>query len=149
MKREKRMKWEPLSGIPQTLNLIGLKYGFLKQHGFDGLTVNLQGRNDDSPILTIHFDVDCFFGLRIIDEGDLLKDGYDIDEAVIEMKKEKDSWHKWSLFTIENSRYLEWFHEQSVGVRRDIEMTHYLIKTPDDVIDVLSVKKVHPTVTWN
>lgn len=149
MKREKRMKWKPIDRIPQTLNLIGLKYGFDQKHGFDGLTVNLQGENSNSSILTIHFDVDCLFGLRIIDEGDLLKGGYDIDEAVIDMKKEKDSWHKWSLFTVENSRYLEWFHEQSVGVRRKIEMTHYLIKTPDDVIDVLSVKKVLPTVTWS
>ena len=143
------MKWKPVEGIPQTLYLIGLKYGFIKKHGSDGLTMNLQGRNDDDPILTIHFDIDCFFGLRIIDEGNLLKYKYDLDEAIIKMEWEKDSLQKWSLFTVENSRYLEWFHEQSVGVRRKIEMTHYLIKTPDDVIDVLSVKKVLPTVTWS
>lgn len=149
MKIEKWMKWEPLKGIPQTLYLVGLKYGFNGKFGFEGLTVNLQGQNDNSPILTIYFDIDCLFGLRITDEGNLLKGRYDIDEALIEMKKEKNSSQKWSLFTIENSRYLEWFHEQSVGVRRDINMTHYSIKTPDDVIDVLHVKELSPTVMWN
>ena len=109
--------------------------------------IDVQDKDEKSPILTIHFE--GFFALRIVDEGDLLKGSHDMDKAVIEMEWEKDSWHKWSLFTVENSRYLEWFHEQSVGVRKDFDIKHYSIKTPDDVIDVLHLKEPNPTVMWS
>lgn len=139
MKKAKWMKWEPVKGIPQELYCEDLKYNH------DGLTVNLQGKDKNSPILTINFEF--FLALRIVDEGNLLKDSADIDEAILQMNLEQGSYHKWSLFTVENSPYLEWFHDQSVDIHRDIKIVHHVISTPDDVIEVLD--SVIPVVKWN
>lgn len=139
MKREKWLKWEPIEGIPQTIYLRGLKYDY------DGLTINIQDKDEKYLILTIHFE--GFFAIRIVDEGDLLKGSHDMDKAVIEMEKEKGSYYKWSLFTVENSLYLEWFHEQSLGVRKKEELVHYIIRTSEDVIEVLDIAE--PTVMWS
>ena len=142
MKREKWIKWKPVEGIPQTLYFRDLKYDF------DGLTISLQDRDKDLPMLTIYFK--SFFALRIIDEGNKLIDSCDVDEAVLEMELEKGSYYKWSLFTVENSLYLEWFHQESVGVRQNTELIHYVIQTADDVIEVLDIAEIgSPIVTWN
>lgn len=139
MKREKWLKWEPIEKIPQTLYLRGLKYDY------DGLTLSLQDKDRKSPILTIYFE--GFFALRIVDEGDKLIDSHDMDETVSEMEMEEGSYYKWSLFTVDDSLYLEWFHEQSLGVRKKEELVHYVIRTSEDVIEVLDIDS--PTVTWN
>ena len=139
MKREKWMKWESIEKIPQTLYLRGLKYDY------DGLTLSLQNKDRKQPILNIYFK--SFFVLRIVDEGDKLIDSHDMDETVSEMEMEEGSYYKWSLFTVDNSLYLEWFHEQSLGVRKKEELVHYVIRTSEDVIEVLDIDS--PTVTWN
>lgn len=142
MKREKWMKWEPIEGIPQTLYLRSLKYDV------DGLTISLQDMDEKSPMLTIYFD--GFFALRIMDEGDKLIDSREIDKSVLEMELEKGSYYKWSLFTVENSLYLEWFHRESLGVRQNTELVHYVIRSTDDVIEVLDIAEIgSPVVTWN
>lgn len=127
MKREKWIKWEPIQGIPQTLFCDSIEYND------EGLTIKLKGK--DSPILTINFEF--FLALRIVDEGNFLKDSCDMDEAVLKMELEKGSYYKWSLFTVENSSYLAWFHDQSVGIHRDLKIVHHVIKTPGDVIEIL------------
>lgn len=139
MKREKWMKWKPIEGIPQELYFEGMEYNN------DGLTINLQGKDKNSPILTINFEF--FLALRIVDEGNLLKDSCDVDEAIMKIKLEPGSSRKWSLFTVENSPYLEWFHNQSVGIHKDIKIIHHVIRTPEDVIEVLD--SIIPIVTWN
>ena len=138
MKKEKWIKWESMEGIPQTLYLKELKYDY------GGLTLNLMGK-DTTPNLTIHFT--GFFACRMIDEGDLLKASHEVEKAVTEMKTEKDSIYKWSLFTVEDSLYLQWFHEQSLDTHKNDEITHYIILTPDDLIEVLHSEI--PTVIWN
>ena len=139
MKKEKWLKWEPITEILQTLYLRGLEYNL------EGLTVNVQSKDKNSPILNIYFE--GFFALRIMDEGDLLKSSYEIDEAILNMEKKEGSYYKWSLFTVENSLYIKWFHEQSLGVRKNEELIHYIIRTSEDVIEVLDIES--PTVTWN
>ena len=42
-----------------------------------------------------------------MDEGNLLKGLYEIDEAVLNMEKKEGSYYKWSLFTVENALYIE------------------------------------------
>lgn len=138
MKKEKWIKWEPLEGISQTIYLQELKYDY------SGLTLNLTGKDTTSNLI-IHFT--GFFGCRIADEGDLLKASHEVEKAVTEMKVEKDSYYKWSLFTVEDSLYLQWFHEQSLDIHINDEIKHYLILTPDDVIEVLDSEI--PTVMWN
>ncbi len=39
-----------------------------------------------------------------------------------------------------NSRYLEWFHEETYGIHKKQaqEIIHYAFVTPNDVVDVLA-----------
>lgn len=129
MKKEKWLVWKPMEGIPKTLHLLDLKYTY------SGLTVNLY-EEDGSPTLTIHFDGDLAH--RLADEGDLLKT---VSEA------ERTNEDRWTLYTVENSLYLKWFHEQSLNIRKKDNLVHYLIATPNEIIDVIDLSS--PTLIWN
>lgn len=129
MKREKWLPWIPIEGIPKTLYLRELKYDC------GGLTLSLVEK-DDAPILTIHFNGDLSH--RIADEGDLLK-------TVSEAERDKEG--KWTLFTVENSLYLKWFLEQNFHIRENTGLVHYLIATPNEIIDILDLSS--PTLMWN
>lgn len=142
MKREKRIKWVLVKGISPTVYLIGLKYN---RHD---LTLNVQDQNDKfASILTIQFN--NFLTFRIVDEGTLLKGDYDLDEAVIKMGKNKSYYYMWSLYTVENSSYAAWFHQRNLCKNQDIEIIHYLIFTPIEVVEVLSIKDNNPIVFWH
>ncbi|QJT08496.1 hypothetical protein [Oceanidesulfovibrio marinus] len=53
-----------------------------------------------------------------------------------------------SLFTVENSRWLQWFNDENLGIPFDerIEYKHYSIITQADFIDVIS--GFEPIVEW-
>ena len=57
--------------------------------------------------------------------------------------------YKWSLFMVENSHYVEWFQEQSVGIHEDRNIAHYLIRTPNEIFEVLDLNEPRPTLIWN
>ena len=142
MKNEKRFKWEPISGIAPTVRLRNLKYEP------NLLVLNLEDEIDKSaPVLTINFH--NFLTFRIIDESDLLKGAYDNDESVTKIEKVKGYYYRWSLFRIENSHYLEWFCSQNVDMNQDNDIVHYLIFTPNDVIEVIVPEHSSPTARWN
>lgn len=50
--------------------------------------------------------------------------------------------HNWernvSLYRVNNSSWVEWLHEESAGLYRENVITHYMIVTNADVIDVLT-----------
>ena len=139
--KEKLHKLEPLSGIPPAFHLKEFKY----DEGL--LTLGVQDRNhSSSPILIIHFEI---FSLRITTAQAKSIDYYDLDESLINLKKQPGYDIKWSLFTVENSHYVEWFHEQNVGIKRDLDIVHYLIKTTNEVIEVLDLDDPSPTFMWS
>jgi hypothetical protein len=70
---------------------------------------------------------DWVHSFRLTDEGDLLK-----------MQEEQNGEMLTGIYTVNKSIYLKWFTEQSVGIHDGESITHYLIITSDDVIDVLS-----------
>ena len=142
VKKEKWLKWEPLSGIMATFYLKNLKY---EQNL---LTLEAQDEtNDSTPIFVIHFH--NFLTFRSMFEGDKLIDSYDYDEAIVEMTKEKRYYCSWSLFRVENSHYIEWFRQQNIGINQDIGIVHYSIFTPHDLIEVLVPEDCSPTAMWN
>lgn len=70
---------------------------------------------------------DWIHSFRLTDEGDLLK-----------MQEEQNGEMLTGIYVVDKSIYLEWFTNQSVGIHDGESITHYLIVTSDDVIDVLS-----------
>ena len=143
MKKEKWIKWEPLQGISPT-------FGLKKFYCNEGiLTFSIQDKEIDSaPILDIHFD--GFLALRIVHCGNKKVDSYDVDETVIAMKSETEYEYKWSLFIVENSSYVEWFREESAGIYEGIDIVHYLIRTPNEMFEVLDTGNLEDvTLIWN
>lgn len=70
---------------------------------------------------------DWVHSFRLTDEGDLLK-----------MQEEQTGEMLIGFYIVDNSIYLKWFTEQSVGIHDSESIIHYLIVTSDGVIDVLS-----------
>ncbi|WP_447867331.1 hypothetical protein [Rahnella bonaserana] len=70
---------------------------------------------------------DWIHSFRLTDEGDLLK-----------MQEEQNGEMLTGVYIVEKSIYLEWFTNQSAGIHDSEFITHYLIVTSDEVVDVLS-----------
>ncbi len=51
-----------------------------------------------------------------------------------------------SLFTVTESRFVAWFHAETIGECSSWIIKHYAIFTPEDCLDILS--KVGPEVEW-
>lgn len=77
---------------------------------------------------------DWVHSFRVTDEGDLLRMQDDLNGQMIT-----------GIYAVEGSHYLAWFNEQSANIHDGDNITHYLIVTGDDVIDVLS--SVSPTIS--
>ncbi|AVX36791.1 hypothetical protein [Yersinia massiliensis] len=75
---------------------------------------------------------DWVYSFRVTDEGDLLK-----------MQEEQKGEMLTGLYSVEKSKYLEWFNEQSINIHDDV--VHYMLSTVDDVIDILS--SVAPSIS--
>jgi len=70
---------------------------------------------------------DWIHSFRLTDEGDLLK-----------MQEEQNGKMLTGVYIVEKSIYLEWFTNQSAGIHDSEFITHYLIVTSDEVVEVLS-----------
>ena len=117
-------EWKPIDNADGRFDLERL------EDNTDNLSILLRSQNT-SRILRIIFDSALCY--RNIDEGDLLKS---LQEGKI----------KGGFYTITDSLYLEWFHEESFGTRRDENVCHYGIYTPNDSIDIIS--PYPPEVEW-
>lgn len=121
-------KWEPVNNLPRTLYLEGL------HDDHEGFRLLLRGDDPIGRVLRISFDPALSY--RNTDEGDLLKSVPQISEM------------QWPLLTVENSSYLEWYHEESLGIQKakPRKVLHYLIVTPADCVEVLAANP--PIVDW-
>ncbi|WP_241576496.1 hypothetical protein [Rosenbergiella collisarenosi] len=84
--------------------------------------------NDNDSGIKISFD--WFHTFRVVDEGDVIKMLNKFNGEMI-----------LGIYTLVDSEYLEWFHEQSVGIHLDGNITHYMVVTVNDVIEILSSEK--------
>ncbi|WP_225832851.1 MULTISPECIES: hypothetical protein [Providencia] len=84
------------------------------------------------PTEKITLSFEWIYSLRVTDEGDLLK-----------MLDYFNGKMTTGVYKVENSSYLEWFHEQSENIHDEV-IEHYLIVTIDEVIEVLA--SVEPSI---
>nr|WP_274921956.1 hypothetical protein [Providencia sp. G1(2023)] len=84
------------------------------------------------PTEKIILSFEWIYSLRVTDEGDLLK-----------MLDYFNGKMTTGVYKVENSSYLEWFHEQSENIHDEV-IEHYLIVTIDEVIEVLA--SVEPSI---
>lgn len=118
--------WEPLVNIPRILHCEGL------HDDYEGFRILLR-KDNYSPVLRILFPTTRFY--KKSDEGDLLRTIASINDP-----------GRSTLFMVENSSWVKWFHEETFDVFKDKDIKHFAIYTPDDCIDVLS--EFEPKVEW-
>jgi hypothetical protein len=127
MSKDQYIKWEPIENIPTRLYCEAL------HDDYEGFRIILRGEAKDSRTLRITFDLPLAY--RNMDEGSLLK-------SLKNIKTPGDS----SLYFVNDSSWIEWFHQESCGIYKGKNIIHYAIITPNDCIDVLS--EYAPNVEW-
>ena len=66
---------------------------------------------------------DWFYAFRVIDEGDAINMlNYFNGELIL------------GIYTLTDSQYLKWFHEQSVMMHLKKNIVHYIIVTVNDIV---------------
>ncbi|MGE4578331.1 MAG: hypothetical protein AB7F21_02235 [Desulfuromonadales bacterium] len=126
-KEEFYRNWEPIEGIPSELYVEAL------HDDYEFFRVLLKGNKHTDHMLRIFFD--AHYAYRNINES-----------------FRQSTWCNFnfdtrsSLYIVENSKWLLWFHEESAHVYADEEIKHYAIYTTEDCIDILS--KFPPEVAW-
>lgn len=89
----------------------------------DSLVLLLASSKDKSEF---HIKFNSIYSFGLADEGDLLNYLPGIHVGI---------------YLIENSQYLKWFHEQNNNSYINENILHFVIGTPNEVIDVLSSEK--------
>jgi hypothetical protein len=113
-------KWKPFAEYPDELYCEGI------HDDYEGIRILIRKDRKDS-MRRIKFD--HVFGYRVADESYKLK--------TIEALPDDGS-IEGPFFILEESDYLEYFHEETLGIYRDMGIEHYCIYLCNDCIDVLS-----------
>ncbi len=122
-------KWIPVENIDNEM------WAEAIHDDYEGLRILLKGNTPTSAVLNIRFPQ--YFAYRNTDESYRLKLW---QEGVFDDIK-------WSLFTTKESRFIDWVFEQSQEIYSKSDMSHYLIKTGADVIEVVTNQTL-PVVNW-
>lgn len=99
----------------------------------DSEGLHLQLAPPGPPLRRLYLNFDNFLAYRRADEGDLLKT---IGPSMVGA----------TLFIVAHSEFLDWFIDQTLGVRESDPIQHYAIYTPDTCVDILSLSP--PKVSW-
>ncbi|MCS0672455.1 hypothetical protein [Cytobacillus firmus] len=121
MAKEEWRKWDPNPHLPKKLELNSLTYN---SKGF------ILDFSDSNFRVKVHFEEIMSF--KATDEGKLLS-------TIQRIYSEYSEYYlDWVFFKIDNSKFIEWFHQENYEMYTDFNIEHYLFKTPNDVIEVLS-----------
>jgi hypothetical protein len=118
-------KWCPVIGIPKRI---------YKESLFDnesGLIITFKAE-DNQKKLIVNFD-GIVVSYRNTDEGALIKTLDYLDKNYGQL-----FYSEWSLFKVQNSTYIQWLKEESLGIYESQEIYHYVFYTPDEAIEVLA-----------
>ncbi|GAB5398562.1 MAG: hypothetical protein Aureis2KO_01470 [Aureisphaera sp.] len=99
-----------------------------------GLTIILKKEKSDKKYLKIFFDDTLSY--RNTNESFLLK---------IWHTTQKENLGK-TFYSVENSSYIDFFHEMTQKIYLDWDIIHYAIYTISECIDILS--QVPPVISW-
>ena len=122
---ERFAKWEPVAGLPSgPSRLVELR------DGADGL------------VLTIAFDHPVPRALQAQVRAALAhrRSSFEVFIRIWSMEVP----YPW--YTVENSRWIRWLHEESFGQFASASLAHYVITTSRDFIEILAPEA--PSVRW-
>ncbi|MCU0898087.1 MAG: hypothetical protein MUC55_11345 [Burkholderiales bacterium] len=122
---ERFTKWEPVAGLPSGPSRL----------------VELRDR-DDGLALTIAFDHPVPRALQVQFSAPLAhrRSSFEVFIRIWSMEVP----YPW--YTVENSRWIRWLHEESFGQFASASLAHYVITTSRDFIEILAPEA--PAVRW-
>ena len=120
--KEKWIKWEPLNGLSCNYYIESITDNL---NGFEIIMIEEQ---DSNTKLKIKFEasVDAF---RDTDESFRSK-------LLLYLNTNYSDISKWCFFKVENSEYINWLSEQSLGIIDSLKCTHFVFITYNSVLDV-------------
>lgn len=121
-------KWEPVQGITTELQVKEILVND------KGLRITLAAQEPTSKNLNLFF------------QGYLLVRNSDESGRIKLWAKATFEDRKWPLCITTSSQLIDWLHEESDGVYDKNDMTHYLVKTGTDVVDIIANQS--PEVSW-
>ena len=113
-------KWIPLNDIPEILYIDSII------DDYNGFRIIVTGEEKESKRFELNFE--NYYGYRNFNESERLRTLNDTPELTI----------KWSLFKAYNTDLIQWIVEESLGIVETSSVEHYVIATPDDILEVLS-----------
>ena len=112
-----------LKGLPQRLFLSGL------YDDIDGFRVVLKEKIKDKKSYILKFDGQIAY--RNVNESERLKTLND-NKALCENH---------TFFYTRKSDFISWIIEESYDIVSEDEVTHYLLATPEDVVEIISLEE--------
>lgn len=93
---------------------------------YKGFRLILKGERESDEIVELLFENNLAY--RNLDESQRLKT---LNENSILTKK-------WSFFKTKDSSFLDWFNNESYNIYKTEKLTHYIIVTPNDIVDIIT-----------
>jgi hypothetical protein len=125
MKQRLHKKIPSTRDIPETIDFIGLYYDC---HGFRIQVADLT--RTKKPILEIDFGK-TVLAHRSMDEGKFLNLSWKTEEAESTIG---------AIVIVENSDFIEWFHQQSCNIYKEDQILHFAILTQNEWVEVLTLE---------
>lgn len=120
-------KWEPMKDIPEKVYLQAL------HDDYEGLRIILKG-SGNSRTFRIKFNTNL--GYRNTNESERLK----------MLDENPEFCGGWALFKVKDSDFIKWIITESNEIVHEGNIMHYIILTPDDIVEVVS--KDNPEIEW-
>ncbi|MBB4823292.1 hypothetical protein HNO89_000512 [Sporosarcina luteola] len=118
-------KWKPINGMPSKL------YNDALIDNKEGITLEFSDEDHKKKIfVTFEHGV---LSYRNTDEGSLLKRLDYLDQQY-----GTNFYSECTLFKVEDSDYMDWFLDESLGIYERSQLEHYVFLTLNDVIEILT-----------
>jgi hypothetical protein len=118
--KEHYEKWEPINGLEKELWVESIS------DDNNGLQIHLRGRDVNSQKVCIIFDT--YYIYRNSNDSYRLRLSH--QESFEEVR--------WSLCKTSQSNLINWVYDEAFEIYKKEEMLHYMIKTGEDVMDVIT-----------
>lgn len=126
---EQWKKWEPISGLVNKYNVTFISEDMKKDGKF---IIILEEYENEKKGVRITWDQGPW-AFRITYESFCLKLIYDLNQ-----KYGSNFYVNWTFFKVENSEYSKWLSEQSYQVTDSLKFQHFVIFTPEELIDIVN-----------
>lgn len=127
MTDQKIINWNPVDNLSRSVFVENIV------DNYEGLRILLKGKGQNDKVLELFFSEKILY--RNTNESYFLR-------TIDNTGNDRSS----PLAIVENSFLIKWLHEESYGVYKDEKISHYLIFSGNDCIDVLTCTP--PQVRW-